>query len=110
MQAWQRKVLGSLPQMLANIGHFRRWRDDSYLADVAELTGQECSGVADADLSLQGFIAKAGPQDDAALVRILHRKLLRDCLIIAGPDAPADHVALAEVEPILHLAESSWPR
>ena len=110
LQARQRKVLGSLPQMLANIGHFRRWRDDSYLANVAELTGQECSGVADADQSLQGFITKAGPQDDAALVRILHRKLLRDCLIIAGPNAPADHVALAEVEPILHLAESSWPR
>ncbi len=76
MQGWQREVLGSLPQMLAIIGHFRRWRDDSYLADVAELTGQACSGVTDADQLLQGFIAKAGPQENAALVRILHRKLL----------------------------------
>ena len=104
MQDWQRKVLGSLPQMLANIGHYRQWRDDSYLADVAELTGKTCGGPAEADEVMNEFIAHAGPEKDAALVRLLHRKLLRDCLIIAGPNPPADHVALAKIEPVLHLA------
>ena len=107
MQGWQRKVLASLPQMLANIGHYSRWREDSYLADIAELTGQACSGVADGDQSLQGFIASARPQEDAALVRILHRKLFRDCLIVAGPNAPADHIALSRIEPVLHLDNES---
>ena len=100
-------MLASLPQMLANIGHYSRWREDSYLADIAELTGQACSGVADGDQSLQGFIASARPQEDAALVRILHRKLFRDCLIVAGPNAPADHIALSRIEPVLHLDNES---
>jgi len=105
MQAWQRKVLGTLPETLAHIGHYRRWREDCYLADVAQLTGTPGVQIADADAHLQAFIARAGPDSDAALVRLLHRKLLRDCLIIAGPDAPADHIALAQIEPVLHLAE-----
>lgn len=105
MQEWQRKVLGSLPPMLANIGHYSRWREDGYLADVADLTGELCAGIADADRLLQAYIAQAGPHDDAAVVRLLHRKLLRDCLIIAGREAPEDHIALAKIEPVLHLAE-----
>lgn len=104
MMAWQRKVLGSLPQMLARMGHYRRWRDDAYIADIAELTEAKCTGVAAADEALRTFIEGAGPDRDADVVRLLHRKLLRDCFIIAGPEAPAGHIALAQIEPVLHLA------
>jgi len=47
------------------------------------------------------FIRSAGPEHDAALTRLMHRRLLRQCLIIAGPDAAADHLALMKVEPLL---------
>ncbi len=106
MQGWQRKVLGSLPQMLMQIGHYSQWRDEAYCVDIAELTGKPCAGPTDADTLLETYIKEAGPDSDAEIVRVLHRKLLRDCLIIAGPDAPEDHIALARIEPVLHLADS----
>ena len=30
-----------------------------------------------------------------------HRRMLRQCLVIAGPDAPADHLVLVPMEPLL---------
>jgi len=104
MQEWQRNVLASLPHMLMRIGHYRQWRNDAYCSDVAALTGAASAGMADADSQLMAFIGRADASQDGAIARLLHRKLLRDCLIIAGPDPQPDHIALAPMEPILHLA------
>lgn len=104
MQAWQRNILVSLPQMLRQIGHYRDWRDDAYCTDIAALTHSTSVGVAESDTALIAFIQAAGPDRDADIVRVLHRKLLRDCLIIAGENPPPDHIALAPMEPVLHLA------
>ena len=110
MQDWQRNILASLPQMLRQIGHYRAWRDEAYCADVAALTGRPAGDVGDADAALLAFVRSAGPQADADIVRLLHRKLLRDCLIIAGENPPQDHIALAKIEPVLHLATPTADR
>jgi hypothetical protein len=105
MQDWQRNILASLPQMLRQIGHFRDWRDNGYCADVAALTQCRPVGLQESDTALINFIHTAGPDRDAEIVRLLHRKFLRDCLIIAGENPPADHIALAPIEPVLHQAD-----
>ena len=107
MQDWQRNILVSLPHMLQQIGHYRHWRDIGYCSDIAALTGKTVHNVAEADAMAMEFIQKAPPEKDADIVRLLHRKLLRDCLIIAGENPPADHIALAPMEPVLHLAEKT---
>ncbi|MDT0576268.1 hypothetical protein RM533_08720 [Croceicoccus sp. F390] len=73
---------------------------------LPELTGKSRAGPADADALLETYINEAGPDSDAEIVRVLHRKLLGDCLIIAGPDASEDHIVPARIEPVLHLAGS----
>lgn len=110
VQGWQRNVLASLPHMLRQMGHYREWRDRSYCGDVAALTGADDCGVADADAALLAFVQAAGVDRDGEIVRLLHRKLLRECLIIAGPNPPNDHIALAAMEPVLHLADTPVER
>jgi hypothetical protein len=104
LQVWQRNIMATIPQLLRQIGHYRSWRDAAYLADIAALTGRDVAGVAQGDEALLEFLQSAGPDKDADIVRLLHRKLLRDCLIIAGENPVPDHIALAPIEPVLHLA------
>ncbi|WP_422342803.1 hypothetical protein [Parasphingorhabdus sp.] len=104
MQGWQRNILASLPQMLLRMGHYKSWRDEAYCQDVRTLTQQNIAGVVDADSALMAYIKSANSAEDPDIVGLLHRKLLRDCLIIAGPKPPVDHIALAPMEPVLHLA------
>lgn len=98
---WQRNVLVSLPVYLRNRGHYRRWCEEADLAETASLTGTSPTNLADADADLIAFISAAGPDQDAALTRLFHRRFLRHSLIIAGPDPAPGHVALAKMEPIL---------
>ncbi|MDB5738188.1 MAG: aminoglycoside phosphotransferase, partial [Sphingomonas bacterium] len=63
--------------------------------------GSQPRDIVDGDAQLTRFIERAGPDQDAALTRLLHRRMLRHCLVIAGPGANADHIALAKIEPIL---------
>lgn len=101
LQDWQRNILVSLPHYLRGRGHFRVWCDSTDLAETAALTGTGPADLTQADADLTRFIEAAGPEHDAALTRLFHRRFLRQCLIIAGPDAPVDHIALAVMEPIL---------
>ncbi len=102
LQAWQRNILVSLPHYLRERGHYRTWCDSADLADTAGLTGTRPANLTEANAHLTQFIETAGPDHDAALVRLFHRRFLRQCLIIAGPDAAPDHIALAVMEPILN--------
>lgn len=105
---WQRAVLSSLPQYLAKQAHFRRWCDDEDLAETAELLGSTPANLEDADKALTMFVGEAGPEQDRALIRLFHRRFLRQCLIMAGPDAPEDHLILAKMEPILASYKSAF--
>ena len=72
------------------------------LAETAALTGTRPANLTQADADLTRFIETAEPKHDAALTRLFHRRFLRQCLIIAGPDPAEDHIALAVMEPILN--------
>lgn len=101
LQAWQRNILVSVPQYLRNRGHYRSWCEQADIAETAAVTGTSPRNLTQADVDLSQFIAQAGPEQDAALTRLFHRRFLRHCLIIAGPDPSPDHIALAPMEPIL---------
>lgn len=107
LQDWQRGILASVPQMLRQIGHYRRWMDTEYCKDVGALTDNDVRTAAQADTALLNFVQSAGPESDASIVRLLHRKLLRNCLVIAGENPPAGHIALAPMEPVLHHVSST---
>lgn len=101
LQDWQRGIMLSIPGYLRNRGHYRHWLERENLADVADVIGSRPATVAEADLALLRFVEQAGPEQDAALTRLFHRRTLRECLVIAGPDAGPAHLALAKMEPIL---------
>ena len=101
LQGWQRNILVALPQYLRGRGHYRSWCDAADLAETAALTGTRPANLTQADADLTRFIETAGPEQDAALTRLFHRRFLRQCLIIGGPNPSADHIALAVMEPIL---------
>lgn len=98
---WQRGILASVPEYLASQARYRRWAEDADLDELEALLGTRPGDMAEADRMLDGFVREAGPEQDAALIHLFHRRLLRQCLIIAGPDAADDHLALMKVEPLL---------
>jgi hypothetical protein len=101
---WQRGILASLPRLLRQIGHYRRWLEDEYRSDVASLVAAPVANGEQADAALCTFIDSAGPSEDEAITRLLHRKLLRQCLVIAKENPGAERIALAPMEPILQFA------
>jgi aminoglycoside phosphotransferase (APT) family kinase protein len=101
LQDWQRGIMLSIPGYLRARGHYRGWLERDDLADIAEVIGSRPNNLEDADLALLRFVEQAGPEHDRALARLFHRRTLRHCLVIAGPDAGPHHLALAKMEPIL---------
>jgi hypothetical protein len=101
LQGWQRNILVSVPHYLRNRGHYRHWCEQADIAETAAITGTQPTNLTEADSDLTQFIKAAGPEQDAALTKLFHRRFLRHCLIIAGPNPNPDHIALAVMEPIL---------
>jgi hypothetical protein len=98
---WQRATIASIPHYLRNQLHYGAWVQDQQLDELVEILGYRPANVVEADRALSAFVKRAGPQLDVRLVKLFHRRLLRLCHVIAGPDAPADHLVLMKVEPIL---------
>lgn len=96
---WQRGVLSSVTDYLLNQARYRRWAEDTDLDEQAALLGTRPRDMAEADRLLAAFVAKAGPEHDADLIRLFHRRYLRQCLIIA--DGDTSHLAMMKVEPLL---------
>jgi aminoglycoside phosphotransferase (APT) family kinase protein len=101
LQGWQRGIIASIPQYLKQRGHYSEWLRDEDLNDLEPLLGYRPANLVEADNALLRFIETAGPEHDAALTRFFYRRTLRQCLVIAGDGAKADHLVLAKMEPIL---------
>jgi len=101
LQDWQRNILASLPRSLRQMGHYRTWRDDAFIGDVEALTSVRAGDVAAAEALLLAFVRDARPDQDIPILRLLHARLTRDCLIIAGENPDRGHIALAPMEPVL---------
>lgn len=97
---WQKGVLLSLPAYLRNQARYGQWLEQADLREIGELTGEPVSELAGADRALKRFVQSAGPDRDRDLLVLFQRRLMRLCLLLAGPDAPADHLLFTPVESI----------
>jgi len=100
---WQRNVLVSLPQFLLTQLRYGRWLEEEDLREVGELVGRRPADLKEADRVLKDFVEKAGPDQDVALIKLFYRRMRRQCLAFAGPDAPEDHLLFIKLEPILNV-------
>lgn len=101
LQGWQRNILASIPHYLEQKARYRDWLREEDLRDLENLLGKRFDDVSSGDDALMHFIAASTPEHDIALTRFFHRRMLRQCLVIAGADASADHVLLARMEPLV---------
>jgi len=100
LQGWQRNILASIPHYLRHQLRYRDWLREEDGKDIESLLGIAYPDPAEGEAALMHFIEESAPDDDVALTRFFHRRMLRQCLVIAGPDAPADHLVLARMEPL----------
>jgi hypothetical protein len=98
--AWQRGNIEALPRFLLNQTHYSHWAEEEDLSEAAALLGKRPGDPLECDRMLVDFVRQAGPESDAALIRLFHRRLMRQCKIIAGPGGE-DHLVLVKLEPIL---------
>jgi hypothetical protein len=98
---WQRATIASIPNYLRNQLHYGVWVQNEELDELVPILGHRPATVVEADKALSDFVRQAGAEFDTRLLRLFYRRLLRRCHVIAGPDAPADHLVLMKVEPML---------
>ncbi len=98
---WERDLLGSIPSFLLNQARYRDWFEAETAADIAELTGGTHADLASADPAVLELIEAADPSLDEALVRIMHRRLLRFSMLTAGTNPDDDNPLFYRLDPIL---------
>jgi hypothetical protein len=99
--AWQRATIASVPQYLLNQLHYGAWAQQQELDELVPVLGCRPANVVEADKALAVFVKKAGPEKDNMLVKLFHRRMLRLCHVITGPNPRPDNLVLMKVEPIL---------
>ena len=69
--------------------------------DIEALLGDRFDDLAAADAAIQTRIDADDPADDDELVRIMHRRMLRLSMIVAGTDPDEANPFFYVLEPIL---------
>ena len=98
---WERELLGDIPSFLLNLSRYRAWFERATIDDVREVTGADVHEFAAAEAALLAWIGADDPGRDEALVRILHRRLLRFSMITAGSDPDPSNPFFHRLDPIL---------
>jgi len=97
-----RDLLHAIPKFLLNHARYRDWFEKETVADVNHLTGKSCADLAAADEAVQAIIAKADPAQDEVLILLLHRRILRFSMLIAGTDPDDKNPLFHKLDPILN--------
>ena len=98
---WERELLAAIPRFLLNYARYRDWFEAETAADMGRLLGQTCESVTSADDALRELIAGGDPDRDEAIVRVLHRRLVRLSMIIAGTNPDFENPLFHRLDPIL---------
>jgi hypothetical protein len=101
-EGWQRNTIASIPNYLRNQIHYGAWMQEQELDELVDVLGYRPANVVEADKALTAFVLEAGPEQDKMLLKLFHRRMLRQCHVIVGPNPAPDHLVLMKVEPILH--------
>ncbi len=98
---WERDILAGIPKFLLNNSRYRDWFESETVADIESITGQEFGDLASADKALFVIIETDDPANDADLIRIMHRRMLRLSMVIAGTDPDKENPFFHILDPIL---------
>ncbi|AKK29495.1 phosphotransferase family protein [Mycobacterium sp. EPa45] len=79
---YHRDTVASVARFAARINEYEPAIVSADLADVGTLTGQRLVDRVTGDALLEDFIREAGPEHDAALIRLLHRRCMRQMLLL----------------------------
>ena len=92
--AYQRRKQILALRFLRRVDRHQPAFERRYLADVAAITGRPVSSWAEADRVIEDFVTTAGPESDAALLRLFHRHSLEACFLLADPEDKVNWVQL----------------
>ncbi len=100
-EPWERELLHDIPRFLLNNARYRSWFEKETMADIAQLTARSFDDLSSADDALQALIAEDDAAMDEALVSILHKRMLRFSMIIAGTDPDDNNPLFHQLDPIM---------
>ena len=101
-ESWERKLLHAIPKFLLNHARYRDWFETETVADINQLTGKSFNDLASADKAVLKFIGANDQTRDEDLVRIMHRRILRFSMIVAGTDPNDENPLFHKLDPILN--------
>lgn len=100
-EPWERELLHSIPKFLLNHARYRDWFEQETVADINQFTNKMVSDFASAEQAALELIADSEPSQDAAWVQIMHRRILRFSMLIAGSDPDDKNPLFHKLDPIL---------
>ena len=98
---WERHLLEGIPKFLLNYSRYKTWFEAETVADINGVTGKDSQDLKSADEAIAEIIAAGDPARDEEIVRIMHRRMLRFSMLIAGTDPDKENPLFFELEPIL---------
>ncbi|BBY21959.1 phosphotransferase [Mycobacterium stomatepiae] len=98
---YQRDTVGSVARFCARANQFCGRITSADSDDIGALLGNQPVDRQSGDLMLENFIRDAGPEHDAALIEVLHRRVMRQMLllepVLAAPGGIGHLVALPDL-------------
>lgn len=79
---YRRDTVASVAALCGRVGEFASAIESADLDDIGVLTGVRPTDRSGGDLLLEDFISNAGPEHDAVLIRLLHRRCMRQMLLL----------------------------
>ena len=98
---WERHLLEGIPKFLLNYSRYKTWFEAETVTDINGVTGKDSQNLKSADEAIAEIIAAGDPARDEEIVRIMHRRMLRFSMLIAGTDPDKENPLFFELEPIL---------
>lgn len=102
-EPWERDLLHSIPQFLLNHARYREWFEKETVNDINQLTGKSFDDLAAAEEAAFEMIKANDPAQDSAWVNIMHRRILRFSMLIAGSDPEDKNPLFHKLDPILEV-------
>ena len=100
---WKRDLLAAIPRYLQNHAHYGRWYEQACLSDIQELTGVLPESMTAGERLLKTYIRESADGNDASLIKLFHRKMLRLSMVVAGSNPTDENPLFFRLEPILDM-------
>jgi aminoglycoside phosphotransferase (APT) family kinase protein len=107
-QPWEKKLMGDIPRFLLGYARHRDWFEREAANEIGRVTGRVHASLAEADTALFEVIAEDDAARDELIVPILHRRLLRLGMILAGSDPDFTNPLFHKLDPILDRSGSTF--